>query len=392
MIWGIRQLGVLQTWELQSFDHLMQLRPSELPDPRLLIITVTEADVQSQDPQERRSSSLSERSLTRLLEKIQPYNPIGIGLDIYRDFPVSAKYQNLRTYMQNESFVGVCKVGEIRDDPGIRSAPELSAERLGFSNFPIDRDKVIRRQLLGMAIAPESFCQTDTSFSFRVAQLYLTHNGIDFQRNAEGNLQIGQVVLTKLYSDSGSYQNLDSLGYQVLLNYRSYPQVAQQVTLGEILKLVNNNRLQELIADRIVLIGTTARSFKDYHATPYSKEDIPGVIIHAHMVSQILSAIEDRRPLLWWLPNWGEVVWIWSWGFIGALLSSMFYSRQVCLWVANGVALFILYGSCFVFLLKGGWLPLVPAALSAIGTGAIVVVYIRSNRDRNPIQSYPFSG
>ena len=392
MTWGIRQLGVLQTWELQSFDRLMQLRPSEPPDPRLLIITVTEADVQSQDPQERGSSSLSQRSLTRLLEKIQPYHPIGIGLDIYRDFPVSPEYQNLITYMQNESFVGVCEVGETRDNPGIRSAPELSAEQLGFSNFPVDRDKVIRRQLLGMAIAPESFCQTDTSFSFRVAQLYLAHEGIDFQRNVEGDLQVGQVVLTKLQSNSGSYQNQDALGYQVLLNYRSYPEVAQQITLGEILNDVNDDRLQQLIANRIVLIGTTAPSFKDYHATPHSQEDVPGVVIHAHAISQILSAIEDGRPLIWWLPNWGEVVWIWSWGFMGGLLGSMFYSTPVRLSIFGGVVLFVLYGSCFVLLLKGGWLPFIPAALSAIGAGAIVVVYIRSNRDRSRTRSYPFSG
>lgn len=381
MIWGIRQLGVLQTWELQSFDRLMQLRPSEPPDPRLLIITVTEADVQNQNPQERRSSSLSERSLTQLLEKLQPYRPRVIGLDIYRDFPVDPEYKNLKTYLQNESFVGVCEVGVTKDDRGIRSAPELPNDRLGFSNFPVDRDKVIRRQLLGMAIAPESFCQTDTSFSFRVAQLYLAREGISFQRNAAGDLQIGRVVFPKLQPD-GSYQNLDSLGYQVLLNYRSYSKVAKQITLGEILSNDNDNQLRELIADRIVLIGTTARSFKDYHATPYSREDIPGVIIQAHAVSQILSAIEDKRPLIWWLPSWGEVVWIWSWALLGGLLA-IFFRTPVRLVIVGGAALLVLYGSCFLLLLEGGWLPLIPTALSVISTGVIVVVYVRLNCDRS---------
>ena len=53
------------------------------------------------------------------------------------------------------------EVGETRDDPGIRLL-----ERLSLSNF-LDRDRVVRRQLLGMAVAPESFCQTDISFSSR---------------------------------------------------------------------------------------------------------------------------------------------------------------------------------------------------------------------------------
>ena len=375
---GIRQLGILQTWELRAFDHLMQLRPPEPPDPRLLIVTVTGKDVQLQDPQERRSSSLSERSLFQLLEKLEPYHPKVIGLDIYRDFPVSPKYKNLKTYLEtNKSFVGVCKVGETQDDPDVRSAPELTTERLGFSNFPLDRDRVIRRQLLGMAIAPESFCQTDTSFSLRVAQLYLAQRGISFQRNLQGDLQIERVFFKKLQSDSGSYQNLDALGYQVLLNYRAYPEAAEQITLDEILNRADNNKLRELVEDRIVLIGTVAKDFKDYHSTPYSEEDLPGVTIQAHMISQILSAVEDERSLIWWLPNWGEVVWIWGWALLGGITGSLFRT-PLRLGLVGSATLFVLYGSCFVVLLSGGWIPLIPSALSGIVTGAIIVVaYIK---------------
>ena len=377
---GIRQLGVLQTWELQAFDRLMQLRPAEPPDPRLLIITITGKDVQSQNPQERRSSSLSERSLWQLLEKIQPHNPQVIGLDVYRDF-LSPEYKNLKTYLKtNKSFVGVCEVGEAQNDPGVRSAPELTAERLSFSNFPIDRDRVIRRQLLGMAISPESFCQTDTSFSFRIAQLYLATKGIDFQRNSEGDFEIDRVVFKQLRSDSGSYQNLDALGYQVLLNYRSYPQAAEQITLGEIL-VADDDRLRELIEDRIVLIGTVAKNFKDYHSTPYSEEGMPGVTIHAHMISQILSAVEDKRSLIWWLPVWGEVVWLWGWALLGGLIGSSFLS-PLRLGLISTAVLLILYGSCFVLLLSGGWFPLIPAILSGIGTGTTVVFYIRFNQSQ----------
>ena len=384
LVVGMRQLGALQMWELQAFDQLMQLRPPEPPDPRLLIVTVTEEDVQNQDPQERRSSSLSERSLSRLLEKLQPYQPQVIGLDIYRDFPVSPKYENLKTYLQEqENFVGVCEVGGARDYPGIKPAPELPAERLSFSDFPVDPDGVIRRQLLGMASDPESHCQTDTSLSLRLAQLYLANRGIDFQRNSEGDLQIGSALFKKLRSDSGGYQNLDALGFQVLLNYRSYPGVTEQVTLGDILGGGVDARLPELVKDRIILIGTTARSFKDYYPTLGGGRDLPGVLIQAHMVSQILSAVEDERPLIWWLPAWGEVVWLWSWALVGGLLVSFFWT-PLRLGLASGAALFVLYGVCFVLLLEGGWVPLVPSALSGIATGGIVVAYIRFNMSKSP--------
>lgn len=382
LMMGFRQLGVLQAWELQAFDHLMQLRPSEPPDSRLLIVTVTEEDVQNQNPQERRSSSLSERSLFRLLKKLQLYNPRVIGLDIYRDFPVEPKHKNLTAYLQNERFVGVCEVGEAQNDPGIRSAPELSPENLGFSNFPVDPDGVIRRQLLGMAIAPKSFCQTDVSFSFRVAQLYLAQEGINFQRNPDGSLQTENISFKKLQSDAGGYQNIDTLGYQILLNYRTYPEAARQISLSD-LNHTDKNQLRELVEDHIVLIGTTARSFKDFHDTPYSREDLPGVIIQAHMVSQILSAVEDERSLIWWLPTWGEVVLIWSWALLGGFVGSLSWKPLRLMLVGGGV-LFILYGSCFALLLKGGWMPLVPSALSAIITGGIVVIYIKLDESNSP--------
>lgn len=52
---GVRSQGLLQTWELQAFDTLMRSlsvasavsRPQEKPDPRILVVTVTETDVRS---------------------------------------------------------------------------------------------------------------------------------------------------------------------------------------------------------------------------------------------------------------------------------------------------------------------------------------------------------
>jgi hypothetical protein len=70
LIMGVRQLGMLQSWELQAFDSLLRLRSDEKPDPRLLIVTVTEKDIQNQNIKEMRS--LSDGALTQLLKKLQP--------------------------------------------------------------------------------------------------------------------------------------------------------------------------------------------------------------------------------------------------------------------------------------------------------------------------------
>lgn len=381
-VMGVRQLGVLQNWELQAFDQLMRLRPAEKPDPRLLIVTVTEKDVQqSQNPQERRGSSLSDLALAQLLKKLQSYQPRVIGLDIYRDFPITQNHADLKTHLQqNDNFIAICEVGDTSEHSGTRPTPGISGDRLSFSDFPIDPDGVVRRQLLAMAANPNSLCVTDTSFSFRVAQSYLTAKGIYAQRNLEGDLQIGRTIFKRLEPDTGGYQKLDALGYQVLLNYRSSDSVAVQVTLTDLLNNSSDVELSNLIKDRVVLIGTTARSFKDYSPTPYSSgqgsEQMPGVVIHAHMVSQILSVVLDQRPLLWWVPPWGITLWVWGWSIVGGILV-LYVRSPLYLGLASGTALGILSGVCFVLLLKGGWIPLIPAALGLAATGGSVVVYTR---------------
>ena len=377
LIVGMRSLSLFQGLELQAFDWLMRSRPNEPPDPRLLVITVTEQDVQTQNPQERRGASLSDRALAQLLKKLQQYQPQVIGLDIYRDFPVDPKHPELATYLQqNQRFIAVCEVGET-DHPGIRPPAEVPKDRLSFSDIPVDPDGVIRRQLLGMASNPKSFCITDTSFSFQVAQVYLADKGIDYKRTPQGDLQIGDVVFKKLKPDTGGYQELDTRGYQVLLNYRSRS-IARTISLTEILSGKIDAELPNLVKGRIVLIGTTAPSFKDNFPTPYSagnwQDKMPGVMIQAHMTSQIISAVLDGRPLIWWWCAWGEIFWIWGWSFVGGVVG--WYMRSpLLLGLINGVALGTLYGLCLVFLLNGGWVPLVPSALALIFTSGSVVIF-----------------
>lgn len=379
LVIGARQLGIFQSWELQAFDQILRSRPSEEVDPRILIVTVTEQDVQNQDSQERRSASLSDRALAQLMQKIHSFQPQVIGLDIYRDFPVEFKQPELKTYLQqSDRFIAICEVGEANGHPGIKPPPEVPKDRLSFSDIPVDGDLVIRRQLLGMSSNEQSACQSDTSFSLRVALTYLGSQGIEFERTAQGNLKIGSVVFPKLESNIGGYRNLDALGYQILLNYRSSELVAKQVTLSSILSNSMDAELPNLVESRIVLIGTTAPSFKDYFATPYSPRSrsggMPGIIVQAHMVSQILSAVLDGRPLLWWFPAWGEVVWIWGWSVVGGLIAWQ-YRLPVQLGLASSIAMIVLYGVCFVLLLQGGWVPLVPGSIALVITASSMVVY-----------------
>ncbi|MFB2895543.1 CHASE2 domain-containing protein [Aerosakkonemataceae cyanobacterium BLCC-F50] len=370
-----RSQGFLQYWELQFFDILMRSRPQEKPDPRILIVTVTEADVRSQLPQERGGASLSDRSLAQLIAKLEQFQPRVIGLDIYREAPVKADYPNLANWMKkSDRFIAICKASEDEKNSGVASPPEVGTQRLGFSDVIPDPDGILRRHLLAMT--PAFPCSTDKSLSFQLATRYLAYYGIKTKLTPEKNWQFGNIVFENLESDSGGYHRIDSAGHQVLLNWRSAIPVAPIVTLKDVF---NNKLTSDLVKDRIVLIGTTAESFHDYWDTPLSVGQWPhkpmsGVIVQAQMVSQIISAVLDRRPLLWVWPKGSEFLWVWCWSLMGGILA---WCNRSVFWLgfAIGLTFCLLYGLCLTFLILGVWVPLVPSALALMIASASLLAY-----------------
>ncbi|MBW4636720.1 MAG: CHASE2 domain-containing protein [Gloeocapsa sp. UFS-A4-WI-NPMV-4B04] len=398
---GVRHVGVLQQLELQAFDHLNQLRPIEGPDPRLLVVTINEADIQAQS-QESGQGSLSERSLLRLLEKLQRYQPRTVGLDIYRPLPVEPNYPYLKTRLeQNNSLIGVCKVSDPEvDELGVAPPPEIPKQRLGFSDAIADGDNnTVRRQLLHLTPPLASRCGTKYAFSLQLALHYLDTKGIAAKVTPEGYLQFGDVVFKQLKSHTGGYQNVDDRGYQLLLNYRpfhSLEDIAAQISLKDILNEQISPDLVKELKNRIVIIGVTAPSASDYWFTPYTtgqqafQKQIPGVFLQAQMVSQILSAVLDKRPLLWVWDQWSEGLWIWGWSIVGGILALRLRSL-LHLELAIVLALATLYGLCFLILTQGGWVPLVPSALVLIATGGSVAVYkyVHFYNTSKPLNSKP---
>ncbi len=381
---GIRSLGILQLGELAAFDLLMRSRPPEQTDPRILIVEVTEADVLAQAATERGGASLSDKALAEAVKKIERFNPRVIGLDIYRENPTKPEYRDLAKTMQtSDRFIAICRASEDETNPGVPPPPEVSKDiqRQGFSDVIADPDNIIRRQILSMAGAP--LCGTDKSFNFRLASRYLKNQGIQPQLTPENNWQFGKAIFKTINKQNiGGYTDVDNLGYQVLLNWRAADPVAQTVTLKEVL---DNQLTAESVRDRIVLIGTTAESFHDYWSTPYSSltwphKEMPGVVVQAHMVSHILSAVLDGRPLLWVLPKWGENLWIWVWCVAGGVLAWQLQSRLRLIIALIG-AIGILYLACLLLLIQGLWIPLLPSALVLLTSGATVATLTSSQSE-----------
>lgn len=387
LVMGVRQMGMLQSRELQAFDHLMRQRPVEQSlDRRLLVITVDEQDIQYQDRMGmKRRGSLSDRALAKLLEKLEPHQPRVIGLDVYRDFPVEYPDAGLVTRLQKDNrLFAVCKMSapEDGDANGIHPPPEVPKQRLGFSDFVVDPDGVVRRHLLVITPDLAPGCTAHYALNLLLALRYLEKEGISLQFTKEGYLQLGNVVFKRLKANSGGYQGADVSGHQVLLNYRyryynSLEDIALKVSLTQVL---TGSIDPSLIKDRIVLIGVIVKKSDDYWSTPYSGgqlpyAEIPGVFAQAQMVSQILSAVLDRRPLLWVWSEWGEISWVWGWSLVGGAIAWRCRSL-LHLGLAGSAALAVLYGICFGLITRGGWVPLVPSAIALVTTSGCVTAYL----------------
>ena len=369
-----RWLGVLQTLELKAFDGLLRLLPREEADRRLLIVAADEEDIGSSGY----GYPLPDEILAELLAKLHQHQPAAIGVDIFRDRP----QEPLASFLQeHQNIIGVC-VG-INLEESVAPPPTLAKANIGFVDLYDDRgetynrDDTVRRYLLSRTpnpLAIPSHCSSQDypySFALQLAYPYLEARGISVETSGQ-DWQFGSVVFKRLQERSGGYQKLDARGNQLLIHYRRTPQIAQQVTFKDVLEATTNFD-PSWVKDRVVLVGVAADSIPDRHDTPFG--EIRGLYVHAHVVSQILSTVEDERPLLWWLPQWGDTLWVLVCSFTGGVVICVFPTR-LQQGIAGSITIIILSGVCWLGLTQGVWLPLIPGILGLSLAAGIVVFFL----------------
>ncbi|WP_427158933.1 CHASE2 domain-containing protein [Aliinostoc sp. HNIBRCY26] len=365
----LRSLGLLQSLELAVLDQFFHLRPQESPNHRITIVAVDEASL-------RHGFPIADGVIAELLAKLQAHQPRAIGLDIYRDVPIKYGYTELvQAYQAMPNLVGVellAPEGKQRVAP----PPQLNPQQVGFNNIVYDPDGKVRRSLLYWHIGN----QPHESFALKLAALYLKPEKILPIRAANNpeSLQLGQAVFTRFTGNDGAYVGVDARGYQILSNFPkrdcdtakknrcSYQQVSMADVLAD--KVSPN-----LIKDRIVLIGSTAASIKEGVFIPYSSrlisgaEPIPGIVLQAYFVDQLISAALDGRPLLQAWPDVWEYLWIFLWSYIGAVTTwQIRRPLPSILTVIFSCLLLIL--SAYLAFLSGWWIPLIPSLLTFSGS------------------------
>lgn len=373
LIVGARQLGQLQRWELSALDLFVRSTTQATLDPRLLIVEVNEEDIQQQQ-----QWPLSDQVIARLLRELQQHQPKVIGLDLYRDIPQAPGHEELVAELTAQNIIGIRTLEE-SEESYVPPPPNLPEEQIGFNDLVIDPDNVVRRNLMYVRTADHDYL----SFALRLSLHYL--DDPDLQVTPDF-LRIEDTFFPALESDSGSYQMhpQDMAGWQVLLNYPDQD-IAQRLSLSDVLA---GNYDPAWLQDRIILIGTTAPSGKDLLLTPFSAgqsemELMPGVVVHAQMVSQILSTIIDQRPLWWYWSEESEILWIFGWSLLGVVVA-WFARHPLALMGTGAVVLAGNYGISWFLFLQGGWIPLIPSAIAFLLSGASILAYnvlYHSSRD-----------
>lgn len=375
-ILGLRYLGLFQPFELLAYDLLLRQRPAETTDPRILVVEVTEEDTN------RYGYPLEDKFLAQLLQKLYQAQPRAVGLDMHRAQPRGeGRAEFLEQFQQHPSLSTVCWGNQ--NDQNFATPPEFDAvqqtEQLAFSDLLPDfapfawlSSGTVRRQLLSVDpnLGELSACTAVQGLSLRLAQVFLSAEQRTIRVDGQDNWVLDQTTLPSLPRRVGAYQHLDGLSSQILINYRS-AQPGQRVSLEQVLL---EQLPPEMVRDRIVLIGTTAPVGKDIQLTPLGK--MPGVWVHAHQLSQLLSAVLDQRPLLGTLPQWknfqwGDGLWVMVWTVLGSGLgwglsrgpAQHLRRVQLLIWGTGLGGIVVICGISLGAIAQGLWLPLVPSVL-----------------------------
>jgi CHASE2 domain-containing sensor protein/predicted Ser/Thr protein kinase len=386
LVAGVRSLGLLQPIELMVYDGMMRSprEPNAQPDSRLLLVEISQDDVN------KKLYPLKDATMNQLLEKLQSYQPRIIALNIYRQ-----SQENLGSNLaKKDNIIGVCRLGnkEVKTAE-IPPPPGFSEDNFGFNDFiSDDNGSVIRRSLLFSKPDANTKCNSYFSVAALAAMNYLEKQNIHSDETKKKEFKIanipiftqspesiiGNLIIPPLKSDSGSYENIDARGYQILINYRHPNALANSVSLSQVL---NNQINPELIKDKLVMVGVTAEGVDDNSSkhTPY--RDLPGqppktpsLYIHAQIASQILSAVLDGRPLIWYWQNWAEYLWIGAWAFGGGVVA-LLTRRPLLIFITMGAAIFLVVGIGYILFIQGGWIPVIPPAIALVISGISVMTY-----------------
>ena len=357
----LRFAGALERVELGIYDLALRARPAAPLDERFVIIDETEADL------ERFGHPLSDQTLAQIVERVLTMKPRVLGIDKFRDIPVAPGTDELaRVVNASGEVFWIYQFG----GQGSRriTAPKWlkRPSQAAFNDILLDAGGTVRRGLLYL----DDGDRPQRSFALTLALAYLAPQGIAPRPDAgdPARMRLGEATLAPLEAWDGGYAGTDASGYQMLLDYRGAPASFRRYTIDDLL----DGRIDTAtVRDRIVIVGSSATSLKDFFQTPFSSAALPyitGSELHAHHTSQLLRlALGESKPVRT-IPEPAEIVLIALCCLAGLL--AWLATRPVSLAGLIVAGLAALAFAWYAAAANSIWFPILPLLLGFVVTAA----------------------
>ncbi len=374
---GVQSAGGLEGLELNLYDRLLARRAATIAaDDRIVVVGITERDIR------RYGWPLDDVTLANLLSRLTAAGATSVGIDLYRDVPVGDGAGQLEAVLRGRpSLIGAEKFPDATSD-GVPPPPALrDSDRIGFTDVMPDPDGLVRRGLLYAFDGDRA----GVSLALRVAIEWLRHHGIAPGADADGNPTLGAARFPPIEPDFGAYVGADAGGYQFALDFGGARDSYRRLSLH---RALTAGDLTTLCDGRIVLIGVVAQSVNDHFYAPvglgrFAAGRVPGVLLHAHVVDQLLRLAEGGSRLLTSPTARQELAWLWLWCLLGAAAGLVVRSLSVLGFVALGGAVAVAGLGALAFR-SGIWMPMVAPATGWLLSSAAVTGFLamRERADR----------
>lgn len=276
-ILGLRGIGTLQSLELTQYDMTTAALAENSVTKDIVFVALTDTDLAQW------GWPVPDNQLALLIKAALSAGARTVGVDIYRDVPAGSGRDTLLDVLNDPRVIVISRL----PDEGIPEILAPAGARSGFSDVPIDPDGVARRALLmvntqdGLAL----------SFPMKLAMAFTGETELKPAPSDPRVLVLGETPLPPLTSGFGPYSDIDASGYQILTQHRQAMPIASTATAEAVLSGDVDLRR------KLVLIGLTSHSVKDYFSTPLNRRtgaDFAfGGAVHAAITQQLIDHAQD---------------------------------------------------------------------------------------------------
>jgi len=382
----LRSVGAFVWAELALHDAMIRARV-EVPStpPPVVVIGARDQEITAL------GWPLSDGVLADLLDRLLQAEPRAIGVDIYRDHPIGDAEGTKRLHellARDDRVVWVTRFGDGETTQIPPPAPLIDGDGVGFADMIPDPGGIVRRALLFLDDGQSAYYALPLRLAIKELEahdIYLAENATD-----PTVLDLGDTAMVPLSPSFGGYVDVDARGYQYMVDYRRGVGAIPVINLSEVL---NGQVDAQTFADRIVLIGVTAASVKDYFSTPFSQDFFVdqttyGVVLHGIMVDQLVRhALQGQASLTGFGEGW-ELFWMVLCIAVGGVLARTVVS-PIPFALSLALLLIGVVLASYVAFFNDLWLPAIPSTIglaATAGFGTSVMLY-RERMDRTQLMA-----